>query len=46
MLFRGSERLISPLAILDTINCYMSYLPSLKWNKLILTFNFKNNAAQ
>ena len=33
--------LISPLAILDTINCYMSYLPCLKWNKLILTFNLE-----
>ena len=34
--FVAQNGLISPLAILDTINCYMSYLPSLKWNKWIL----------
>ena len=34
------------MAILDTINCYMSYLLSLKWNKWILAFNFENSVAQ
>ena len=36
--------LISPWATLDTI--VMNYLPTLKWNKLILTCNIENNAAQ
>ena len=44
--YSGTCPLISPLAILDTINCYISYLPSLKWNKWILTFNFETNASQ
>ena len=44
MLFLGSERFNLPLGQLHKI--VMSYLPILKWNKLILKFNFENNAAQ
>ena len=42
--FLAQNDLISPWATFDTI--VMSYLPTLKWNKLILTFDFENNAAQ
>ena len=45
MLFCGSERFNLPLGHIG-YDCYINYLPSLKWNKLILTFNFENNAAQ
>ena len=41
--FLAQNGLISPWATLDTI--VMSYLPTWKWNKWILTFNFENHAV-
>ena len=35
-----------PLEKFFIFTIYQNYTLALKWNKLILTFNFENNAAQ